>query len=107
MYGKMDSGGVVHGLVEWVSSFDKSVFEDGEVELVDCVCVKSHCSEWVVSAVVGKVSSEITSTLETVVVVDNPSSLEVCDVVEVLNVGNKGSKYKSVVNRLGQFNESV
>ena len=48
-----------------------------------------------------EVGGEIASTLEAVVIVDNPSSLEVWYVVEVLNVGNKGSKYKSVVNRLG------
>ena len=92
---------MIHGLVEWVSSVDESVFEDGKVELVDCVCVKGHCGERVVGAVESEVGGEIASTLKAVVVVDNPPSLEVCDVVEVLNVGNKGSKYKSVVNRLG------
>ena len=91
---------MIHGLVEWVSSVDESVFEDGKVELVDCVCVKSHCGEWIVCAVVGEMGGEITSTLEAVVVVDNPPSHEVGNVVEVLNVGDKGSKYKSVVNWL-------
>jgi hypothetical protein len=72
---------MVHGLVEWVLSVNKPVFKDGKVELVDGVCVKSHCGEWVVRTVVGEVGGEVTTTLETVVVLDNPPCLEVGNVV--------------------------
>ena len=65
------------------------------------MCVEGQCGEGVVCTVVSEVGGEIASALEAVVIMDNPSSLEVCYVVEVLNVGNKGSKYKSVVDWLG------
>ena len=81
LYSKVYSSGVVHGLVEWVSSFDKSVFEDGKVELVGCVGVEGKCCEWIVGAVVGEVGGEVAPALKSIVVGNNPSCFKVSDVV--------------------------
>ena len=72
---------MVHVLVEWVTSINESVFEDGKVELVGGVCVVSRSGKGVVCTVVSEVSGEITSTLKAVVVVDNPACLEVGNVM--------------------------
>ena len=62
--------------------------------------VKSNCCERVVGSVVGEMGSEVTSSLEIVIVLDDPSRFKVGDVMEVLNVGNEGSKYKPVIDWL-------
>ena len=81
LYSKMYSCGVVHGLVEWVASFDKSVFKNGKIELVASVSVERQCCEWVVGAVVGEVGGKVAPTLKSIVVGNNPSCLKVSDVV--------------------------
>ena len=64
------------------------------------MCVECECGERVVCTVMSEVSGEITTTLKVVVIVDEPASHEVGDMVKVLDVGDKGSKYESIVDWL-------